>query len=55
MKTINMLADTIQMILGGVQEFAAAFFAIGGMTKDAMEAAQATLALEFQKAIKAAK
>ncbi len=55
MKTINMIADTIQMILEGVQEFAKAFNDIGGMTADAMNSARATQAAENAKQLAAAK
>ena len=55
MKTINMIADTIQMILEGVQEFAKAFNDIGGMTSDAMHNARETQAAENAKMLKAAK
>ncbi len=55
MKTINMIAETIQMILKGVQEFARAFNDIGGMTADAMDNARKTQAAENDKLLKAAK
>tara|TARA_R110000737_G_scaffold334961_1_gene353462 strand:- start:510 stop:677 length:168 start_codon:yes stop_codon:yes gene_type:complete len=55
MKTINMIADTIQQALLGIQEFVAAFAAVGSITNDAMQQARQSQALEFQKALKAAK
>jgi hypothetical protein len=55
MKTINMVAETIQEILLGIQQFASAFNDIGGMTSDAMKAAREQQAVEFTKQLEAAK
>ncbi len=55
MKTINMVAETIQEILLGIQQFASAFNDIGGMTSDAMKSAREQQAVEFAKQLEAAK
>ena len=49
MKTINMLAETIQMILGGVQQFAKSFNVIGEMTHDAVDIARKQQLAEYDK------
>lgn len=49
MKTINMLAETIQMILGGIQQFAKSFNVIGEMTHDAVDIARKQQLAEYDK------
>ncbi len=55
MKTINMLCETIQAVLLGVQEFAAAFSSVGSITREAMEQARELQTAENAIALKAAK
>ncbi len=52
MKTINMIAETVQQILSGVQKFASAFYHVGEMTDDAMANAAAQARAEQVKTLK---
>jgi hypothetical protein len=52
MKTINMIAETIQQILSGIQKFASAFCHVGEMTDDAVANAAAQARAEQVKALK---
>ena len=53
MKTINMIAETIQMILGGVQQFAKSFNVMGEMTHDAINIARKQQLAEYDKQLAA--